>query len=75
MSALITNLASVRAQATPSGLVRFYAEQGFSPSSPEPEFGVLIDEVDLYRYGMAKSAADTAQSLSELKAEIGIGSP
>ena len=69
MSMLITDLATVRKNASPEGLKLFYAEHELTPESPEPEHGVCIDHMDLLRYGMKEDAHDLHNSTQAFIAE------
>jgi hypothetical protein len=62
MAMLITSIASIKAQTTEEGFKLFCQEAGINPANyVEPEEGVCVDKMDLYRYG----AGTVAQALAE----------
>jgi len=67
MAMLITSVAEVREAASEKGWRLFCEEQGFDPENPgEPEEGVMIDKLDLLRYGMDEAYDDLVASVDDL---------
>jgi hypothetical protein len=73
MAMLITTIANIKSECTEEGFKMFCREQGIDPENyQEPEEGVCVDKMDLYRYGAATAAQSLANSVSALKAELGM---
>lgn len=67
MAMLITTIANIKASATPQGFLLFCQEQGIDAESySEPEEGVMVGKMDLYRYGAAEAASDLNRSVRRL---------
>lgn len=75
MAMLITSIADIKSQATEEGFKLFCKEQGIDPANyKEPEEGVCVDKMDLYRYGAAEAARSLAKSVASFKHDVGMSS-
>lgn len=73
MAMLITSVAAIKAQCSPEGFKLFCQEEGIDPDHyEEPEEGVCVDKMDLYRYGAAEAAQNLAASVNTLKKACGL---
>lgn len=70
---LITSIAAIKAQTTEEGFKLFCKEQEIDPDNyTEPEEGICVDKMDLYRYGAAEAAQDLASSVKSFKRASGM---
>lgn len=67
MSALITSIEKIKRASTERGFRLFCAEHDIDPDNfVEPEEGVMIDSLDLLRYGMDRDYADLKADVAEI---------
>jgi hypothetical protein len=67
MSMLITSIKNIKEQSSTDGFMVFCIEQGIDPNNyVEPEFGVCVDKMDLWRYGAGKAALELSASVSTM---------
>jgi len=67
MAMLITSIKDIKDKSTPDGFLLFCQEEGVNPESyTEPEHGVCVGKMDMYRYGATAAAQDLASSVKSM---------
>lgn len=67
MAMLITSIEYIKNQSTPEGFLLFCKENGVNPESyTEPEHGVCVDKMDMYRYGATAAAQNLTSSVRSM---------
>ena len=73
MAMLITTIANIKEQSSEAGFKMFCEEQGIDPENyAEPEEGVCVDKMALYRYGAAIAAKELTASVKSFKKSSGM---